>query len=185
MMVGLYRNNSGAFAGDMNKLRAGATLDIARRRRRAQHSAARRAGHRARQVKDWRNYGAGWRRRRRRCTSARPRQNRTPPSDASAEVAPQDNKDGVLKLKQRPTANPAKNARPTGRRTGQPRKSPERRQRTHHHAGSPAGRNARPAGIALANGRRSRKTNQKPKPARLKPAASGIRRSSQCQRRPA
>lgn len=30
--------------------------------------------------------------------SARPGKTRTPPSDASAEVAPQDNKEGVLKL---------------------------------------------------------------------------------------
>lgn len=98
MMVGLYRNNSGAFAGDMNKLRAGAQLDVpAADGVRAIPPRDALDTVRA-QVKDWRNYVLGGADAAAAAPARDPGKTRTPPSDASAEVAPQDNKDGVLKL---------------------------------------------------------------------------------------
>ena len=98
MMVGLYRNNSGAFAGDMNKLRAGATLDVPAADG-VRSIPPRDALDTVRaQVKDWRNYVLGGADAAAAAPARDPGKTRTPPSDASAEVAPQDNKEGVLKL---------------------------------------------------------------------------------------
>lgn len=113
MMVGLYRNNSGAFAGDMNKLRAGATLDVpAADGVRAIPPRDALDTVRA-QVKDWRNYVLGGADAAAAAPARDPGKTLAPPGDASAEVAPQDSKEGVLKLSKadaRPGDNQARAA---------------------------------------------------------------------------
>lgn len=98
MMVGLYRNNSGAFSGNMDKLRAGETLDVPTAASVRAIPPAQALDTVRAQVKDWRNYVLRSADAASASAAQPPSQGKTAPADASAEVAPADSKQDVLKL---------------------------------------------------------------------------------------
>ncbi|WP_216352546.1 FimV/HubP family polar landmark protein [Aquaspirillum sp. LM1] len=98
MMVGLYRNNSGAFAGNMDKLRAGETLDVPTAASVRAIPPAQALDTVRAQVKDWRNYVLRSADAASASAAQPPSQGKTAPTDASAQVAPADSKQDVLKL---------------------------------------------------------------------------------------
>lgn len=98
MMVGLYRNNSGAFAGNMDKLRAGETLDVPTATSVRAIPPAQALDTVRAQVKDWRNYVLRSADAASASAAQPPSQGKTAPTDASAQVAPADSKQDVLKL---------------------------------------------------------------------------------------